>query len=226
MLSIQVCRRRTFEHVGLIRFRTDFFRVIRVSVTGTSLPWAGRVSRRQRSRRSSECFLPYNSRPPQRTPILDSLRLRDSRDAHRFASHDHGHVFLGTTARESEMSAFVCIFSCIGFSLAHPCCFRLRLVHTSDKVQGQIYIPIANWIREYPFHSNWTILKLVSSYDSNHCYSRCFQKLHSAHQCLRFCGGHSHVYHKRAYLASNTLYQAPSLDRRDFVFEFLRIPGW
>lgn len=107
--------------LGLIRFRTDFFWVIRVSVTDASLPWARRVSRRQWSRSSSECFLPYNSGPPQWTPVLDSLRLCDSRDAHRFASHDHGHVFLGTTARESAMPAFVCIFSYVGFGLAHPC---------------------------------------------------------------------------------------------------------
>lgn len=26
--------------------------------------------------------------------------------------------------------------------------FRLHMVHTSDKIQGQVYIPIANWIRE------------------------------------------------------------------------------
>ena len=116
MLTYSVLNR-----LALIRFRTDFFRVIRVSVTGTSLPWTGLASHRQRSRRSSEYFLPYDSGPPQRTAVLDSLRLCDSRDAHRFASHDHGHIFLGTAARESAMLAFVCIFSYMGFSLAHPC---------------------------------------------------------------------------------------------------------
>ena len=54
--------------------------------------------------------------------------------------------------------------------------FRLHMVHTSNTVQGQIYIPIANWIREYPLRLKWTTLKLASSYDSNHSYSRRFQQ--------------------------------------------------
>ena len=105
-----------------IRFCTDFFRVIRVSVTYPSVPWARRASHRRRSGRSSKYFLPHNSWPPRWSPILDSLRLCDSRNAYRFASHDLGHVFLGTTARESAMPAIVCYISYMGFGLAHPCC--------------------------------------------------------------------------------------------------------
>ena len=33
------------------------------------------------------------------------------------------------------------------------CAFRVKMVHTSDKIQGQIYIPVVNWIREYPLPS-------------------------------------------------------------------------
>lgn len=102
-----------------IRFRPDFFRVIGVSVTYPSVPWARRPSHRRRSGRSSKSFLPYNSRPPRWTLILDSLRLCDSRNAYRFASHDFGHLFFGTTARESAMLANVCYISYMGFGLAH-----------------------------------------------------------------------------------------------------------
>ena len=104
--------------------------------------------------------------------------------------------------------------------------FRLHMVHTSDTVQGQIYIPVANWIREYPLRLKWKILKLASSYDSDHCYCRCFQQFDSAHQCLWLCSSDSHVYHKRTYRDSNALCQASSLDCLDFVFSFLRFPGW
>ena len=95
------------NRLWLIRFRTDFFRVIRVSVACTSLPWTGRTSRRRRGGRSSKSFLPYNSRSPQWAPVLDSLRLCDSRHAHRFASDDLSHIFLGSTARESAMLTIV-----------------------------------------------------------------------------------------------------------------------
>ena len=106
---------------GSIHFRTDFFRVIRVSVTCPSIPWARRASHRRWSGRSAKYFLPYNSRPTRWTPILDSLRLCDSRNAYCFASHDLGHVFLGTTARKSAMPTVVCYIFYMGFGLAHPC---------------------------------------------------------------------------------------------------------
>ena len=31
------------------------------------------------------------------------------------------------------------------------CRFRVHMVYTSDKVQGQVFIPVANWSREHPF---------------------------------------------------------------------------
>jgi hypothetical protein len=107
------------NRLELIHLRTDFLHVIRVSVAFTSLPWTGRTSRRRRGGRSSKSFLPYNSRPPQWAPILDSLRLCDSRHTHRFASDDLSHIFLGTTARESAMPAIVRTMSYMGSGLAH-----------------------------------------------------------------------------------------------------------
>lgn len=48
------------------------------------------------------------------------------------------------------------------------------MVHTSDKVQGQIYIPVANWIRGHslPLPTTQLTLNFVSSYDNDHCYCR------------------------------------------------------
>jgi KUP system potassium uptake protein len=49
--------------------------------------------------------------------------------------------------------------------------FRLHMVHTSDKVQGQVFIPVANWIREqYYLRTTRLTLNLVFSYDSDHYY--------------------------------------------------------
>jgi K+ transporter len=70
------------------------------------------------------------------------------------------------------------LFLAVEFGSAHALLFRLHMVHTSDKIQGQVYIPIANWLRESRSVQNRQSLKLVSSYDSNYCYSRCFQQLH------------------------------------------------
>jgi KUP system potassium uptake protein len=64
-----------------------------------------------------------------------------------------------------------------GIWLSSRLLFRLHMVHTSEKIMGQIYIPIANWIRESRSVQRLTILKLVSSYDSNYCHGRCFQQL-------------------------------------------------
>ena len=111
-----------FNRLGFIRLRTDFIHVIRVSVPRISLPWTGRTSRRRRGGRSSKSFLPYNSRPPQWAPILDYLRLCDSRHTHRFAGDDLSHIFLGTTACESAMPTIVrtiTTMSYVGSDLAH-----------------------------------------------------------------------------------------------------------
>ena len=35
-----------------------------------------------------------------------------------------------------------------GIWLSSRLLLRLHMVHTSDRIQGQVYIPIANWIRE------------------------------------------------------------------------------
>src|SRR5579863_6870504 len=108
----------------------------------------------------------------------------------------------------------------------YSCRFRLHMVHTSDKVQGQIYIPVANWTREHLLPSAQPMLNFVSSHDSDHCCRRRLQERYSADQCLRLCGGNGHVHYNRAHLASNSICQTPSLHSRNFVLTFLRIPGW
>ena len=48
------------------------------------------------------------------------------------------------------------------------CRFRLHMVHTSDKVQGQVFIPVANWIRGHSLLTTQLTLNFVFSYDSDH----------------------------------------------------------
>jgi hypothetical protein len=115
---------------------------------------------------------------------------------------------------------------CTVSSFTYSCRFRVHMVHTSDKVQGQIFIPVANWTREHPLPSAQPTLNAGSSHDSDRCYCRRLQQRNSADQCVRFCCGDSHVYYNRAHLASNSICQTPSLHFRDFVFAFLRILGW
>ena len=106
------------------------------------------------------------------------------------------------------------------------CRFRLHMVHTSDKVQGQVFIPVANWIREHSLLTTQLTLNFVFSYHSDHYSCRRLQRPHSAHQCLRLCCGNSHVHHIGAHLASDSICQTTSLHSRDCILRFLRIPGW
>jgi K+ transporter len=48
------------------------------------------------------------------------------------------------------------------------------MIHTSDKTQGQIYIPVVNWIRklQVSLEAFKHILLMVTSYDSNDRYCR------------------------------------------------------
>jgi len=46
------------------------------------------------------------------------------------------------------------------------------MVHTSDKVQGQIYIPVANWIRGHSLPTTQLTLNFVFSYVSDDYYCR------------------------------------------------------
>jgi hypothetical protein len=106
MATLSVMRR-----LGLIHLDTAFFWVVCVSVTYTSLPWAGLPSHRKWSGCPSECLLPYNSGKTQRASILDTICLCDPRDAHCVTGYDYGHLFLDTTAREHALFPSVGVFT-------------------------------------------------------------------------------------------------------------------
>lgn len=59
------------------------------------------------------------------------------------------------------------------------------MVYTSETVQGQIYIPAANWTRAFPFHFHGNAMfKDFLSRNPDRRRRWCFQKFDLTYECL------------------------------------------
>ena len=70
--------------------------------------------------------------------------------AYRLASHDNSHILSRPAAHQLEESASVRRQPLDEGQFLHSMfIFSIRMRHTSETLQGQIYIPIVNWARKY-----------------------------------------------------------------------------
>ena len=65
---------------------------------------------------------------------------------HRISSDDYCFIQLGPAASEYEESTPVS--HALNSSIAILIFISIRMVYTSETIQGQVYVPAVNWLRE------------------------------------------------------------------------------